>query len=48
VSSTEGTAPDQITAITLVAGVEPILTAPGRKEMSLGSWTLDMDSGGAQ
>jgi Domain of unknown function (DUF5666) len=48
VSSTEGTAPDQITAITLVAGVEPILTAPGRKDMALGSWSLDMDGGGGQ
>ncbi len=46
VSSTEGTAPNQITAITLVAGVEPILTAPGRKDMALGSWTLDMEGGG--
>ena len=27
VSSTEGTDPGQVTAITLVAGVEPILTA---------------------
>ena len=48
VSSTEGTAPDQITAINLVAGVEPILTAPGRKELALGSWSLDMDAGGGQ
>jgi hypothetical protein len=48
VSSTEGTAPNQITAITLVAGVEPILTAPGRKDMALGSWSLDMEGGGAQ
>jgi hypothetical protein len=47
VSSTEGTTPNQITAITLVAGVEPILTAPGRKDMALGSWSLDME-GGAQ
>ena len=48
VSSTEGTEPDQITAITVVAGVEPILTAPGRKEMSLGSWTLDMEGAGGE
>jgi hypothetical protein len=48
VSSTEGTAPNEITAITLVAGVEPILTAPGRKDMALGSWSLDMEGGGAQ
>ena len=31
VSSTVGSTPDQITAITLVAGVEPILTAPAAK-----------------
>jgi hypothetical protein len=48
VSSTEGTAPNQITAINVVAGVEPILTAPGRKDMALGSWTLDMEGGGGQ
>jgi len=48
VSSTEGTAPNQITAINVVAGVEPILTAPGRKDMALGSWSLDMEGGGGQ
>jgi hypothetical protein len=48
VSSIEGTTPNQITAITLVSGVEPILTAPGRKDMALGSWSLDMEGGGAQ
>lgn len=48
VSSTEGSAPNQITAINLVAGVEPILTAPGRKDMALGSWSLDMEGGGGQ
>ncbi len=47
VSSTVGSTPDQITAITLVAGVEPILTAPGRKDMALGSWSLDMEGGGS-
>jgi hypothetical protein len=46
VSSTEGTTPNQITAITLVSGVEPILTAPGHKDMALGSWSLDMEGGG--
>ena len=30
--------PDQATAITVLAGVEPILTKPGTREMSLGSW----------
>jgi hypothetical protein len=48
VSSTEGSMPNQITAITLVSGVEPILTAPGRKDMALGSWSLDMEGGGGQ
>jgi hypothetical protein len=47
VLSTVGATPDQLTAITLVAGVEPILTAPGRKEMALGDWSLGVDSGGA-
>lgn len=46
VLSTAGEKPDQVTAITLVAGVEPILTAPGRKDMSLGSWSLDAAGGG--
>jgi hypothetical protein len=49
VSSTEGTDPGQVTAITLVAGVEPILTAaPGGSQRArmLGSWNLDMDMGG--
>ena len=49
VSSTEGADPSQVTAITLVAGVEPILTAaPGgssQRAAMLGSWNLDM--GGA-
>ncbi|MGD1091835.1 MAG: hypothetical protein ABSB35_07555 [Bryobacteraceae bacterium] len=47
VLSTVGATPDQLTAITLVAGVEPILTAPGRKDMALGEWSLGVDSGGA-
>jgi len=40
VSSTVGASADKVTAITLVAGVEPILTKPGTREMSLGSWDL--------
>jgi len=42
ISSTKGAEPDKITAITLLAGVEPILTsAPkGRQGMILGSWNL--------
>jgi hypothetical protein len=38
VSSTVGASSDQVTAITLLAGVEPILTKPGSREMSLGDW----------
>jgi len=47
VSSTEGTDPSQVTAITLVAGVEPILTANsgGQRAAMLGSWNLDMGGG---
>jgi Cu/Ag efflux protein CusF len=49
VSSTEGADPGQVTAITLVAGVEPILTAApagSQRARMLGSWNLDMDMGG--
>src|SRR5579862_377038 len=40
ISSTAGATADQITAITLLAGVEPILTKPGTREMSLGDWNM--------
>lgn len=40
VSSTVGASADKITAISLVAGVEPIITKPGTQEMSLGDWNL--------
>ena len=40
ISSTAGASADQITAITLLAGVEPILTKPGTREMSLGDWNM--------
>ena len=42
ISSTVGADPNKITAITLLAGVEPILTsAPkGRQGMVLGNWNL--------
>jgi hypothetical protein len=42
ISATKGAEPDKITAITLLAGVEPILTsAPkGRQGMVLGNWNL--------
>ena len=50
VTSTEGTDPGQVTAITLLAGVEPILTATpaSRRTSMLGSWNLEMDTGGMQ
>jgi hypothetical protein len=49
ISSTVGAVEDRVTAITLVAGVEPILTKPGTRQMSLGSWSLDVGGGiGAQ
>jgi hypothetical protein len=50
ISSTAGADADKITAITLLAGVEPILTsAPkGRQGMALGSWNLGMGGGGDQ
>jgi Cu/Ag efflux protein CusF len=40
VSSTVGASADQVTAITLLAGVEAILTKPGTREMSLGDWNV--------
>lgn len=40
VSSTVGSSADQVTAIMLLAGVEAILTKPGTREMSLGSWNM--------
>jgi hypothetical protein len=49
VSSTEGADPGQVTAITLVAGVEPILSAApagSQRASMLGSWNLDMNVGG--
>jgi hypothetical protein len=44
VSSTVGAVTERVTAITLLGGVEPILRRPGSQEMSLGSWTLDIDN----
>jgi hypothetical protein len=40
ISSAVGSAADHITAITMLAGVEPILRSPGKPEMSLGGWNL--------
>ena len=43
---TVGAANDRVTAITLFAGVEPILTKPGSREMALGDWNMGGDLGG--
>ena len=51
VTSTEGADPGQITAITLLAGVEPILSAASgssQRASMLGSWNMDMNMGGMQ
>ena len=45
-SSTVGATAGRITAIKLLAGVEPILTKPGTQEMSLGSWDIGGAFGG--
>lgn len=42
IASTAGSVAGEVTAITVLAGVEPILTAPSRNRQSfLGSWNLD-------
>jgi hypothetical protein len=46
VLSTVGASADQMTAITMLAGVEPILTKPGTREMQLGGWSLGGLGGG--
>jgi len=46
VLSTVGSSPDQLTVITMLAGVEPILTKPGTREMQLGDWSLGGGMGG--
>jgi hypothetical protein len=45
VSGAVGANTQQVTAITLLTGVESILRRPGTQEMSLGSWTLDIGIG---
>jgi len=40
VLGTVGKSSDQLNVITMLAGVEPILTKPGTREMSLGGWSL--------
>ena len=46
ISSTVGARPDEVTAITVLAGVEPILTKPGTKQMALGDWNMGDLGGG--
>lgn len=38
--TTEGTAAAGVTVITLLSGVEPILTANGSQAMNLSPWTI--------
>ena len=48
VLSTEGAKPAEVTAITVLAGVEPILAAQpaGSEQMILGPWNMSMGEGG--
>jgi hypothetical protein len=48
VLSTEGAKPTEVTAITVLAGVEPILTAQprGTEQMILGPWNMGAGEGG--
>ncbi|MCX6595690.1 MAG: hypothetical protein NTV70_04925 [Acidobacteria bacterium] len=47
IASTAGKQSGQVTAITVMAGVEPILTAPSKnRQAMLGGWNLDMGGGG--
>jgi len=45
ISSTAGATAGRVSAITILAGVEPILTAAPRSagQINLGSWSLDMN-----
>jgi hypothetical protein len=46
IASTAGKTGDAVTAITVVSGVEPILTAPSKnRQQMLGSWNVDMGGG---
>ncbi len=47
IASTAGSDPSRVTAITVLAGVEPILTAApaGRQGMAMGNWQMDMGMG---
>ena len=48
--STEGVKPDQVTAIDVLSGVEPILRAQpkGSKEVGLGPWNMSVGGGGGE
>jgi hypothetical protein len=48
VVSTEGAKPSEVTAIALLAGVEPILSAQpkGNEQMELGPWNMSMGGEG--
>ena len=48
VVSTEGAKLDQVTAIAVLSGVEPILRArpKGSKEVALGPWNMSVGGGG--
>ncbi len=46
IASTAGKSDAELTAITILSGVEPILTAPSKnRQMMLGDWNLDMNMG---
>ena len=45
ISSPEGTKSGEITAIMLVAGVEPLLTTRSKRQVMLGNWSLDTGGG---
>jgi hypothetical protein len=48
VLGTVGKSPDQLNVITMLAGVEPILTKPGTREMGIGGWSLGGGMGGGE
>ena len=50
VVSTEGAQPSEVTAIVLLAGVEPILEArpKGSNEVNLGNWVMSGGGGGGE
>jgi hypothetical protein len=45
ISAPEGTKSGEINAIMLVAGVEPLLTTPSKRQVMLGNWSLDTGGG---